>query len=402
MSALPDGWRETTLGEIVERGGGGIQTGPFGSQLHASDYVPVGVPSVMPQNIGDNVILEDGIARITDADVDRLSRYRLAPGDIVYSRRGDVERRALVREMNDGWLCGTGCLRVRVGDANAAAADPAFLSYVLGTEWTRAWIVRHAVGATMLNLNTAILSAVPLDLPPLAEQQAIAEVLGALDDKIAANTALAATADEFVRSWYMHALARGSVESLLFDQVSFDFGEPFKGDAFVAPGDGRPLIRIRDLKSFQPQVWTTERRQRETIVRPGDVLVGMDAEFRATPWLGEEGVLNQRVCRARGVRVGPAIVREALRAPLAAVESEKTGTTVIHLNKRDLERSRIVLPKPDQLRALEVVVQPAYESRVGLAGENRKLAALRDTLLPQLMSGKLRVRDAVEQVERAV
>src|SRR5262249_23606567 len=159
----------TTLGELCRSGGGDIQTGPFGSQLHASDYVSSGIPSVMPQNIGDNVIIEDGIARITPADAMRLSRYLLREGDIVYSRRGDVERRALVRPSQEGWLCGTGCLRVRPG----TAADSRFLSYYLGHADVREWIVRHAIGATMLNLNTAILSIVPVTLPPRSVQMAI-------------------------------------------------------------------------------------------------------------------------------------------------------------------------------------------------------------------------------------
>lgn len=76
-SSTPETWEPTTLGELVKRSGGTIQTGPFGSQLHASDYVPVGVPFVMPVNIGDNRIIEDGIARIGDADAQRLSRYQL-------------------------------------------------------------------------------------------------------------------------------------------------------------------------------------------------------------------------------------------------------------------------------------------------------------------------------------
>ncbi|MGW9075086.1 restriction endonuclease subunit S [Streptomyces kronopolitis] len=160
--ALPNSeWTRTTLGELCAMGGGSIQTGPFGSQLHASDYVEVGIPSVMPQNIGDNVIAEDGIARITDTDAGRLSKYLLAKGDIVYSRRGDVKRRALVRSQESGWLCGTGCLRVRAG----ISVEPLFLSHYLGEPEVQNWIHRHAVGATMPNLNTSILGAVPVVLP---------------------------------------------------------------------------------------------------------------------------------------------------------------------------------------------------------------------------------------------
>ena len=201
---IPDHWEFTTLGEICQRGGGNIQTGPFGSQLHASDYVPVGVPSIMPTNIGENRIVEDGIVRITEEDANRLGQHRLRAGDIIYSRRGDVEKRALIREREEGWFCGTGCLKVRLG---SGVVDPLFASLFLGHPAIREWIVRHAVGATMPNLNTTIMSAVPFALPPLAEQKAIAAVLGALDDKIELNRRMNATLEAMARalfqSWFV-------------------------------------------------------------------------------------------------------------------------------------------------------------------------------------------------------
>ena len=101
---LPENWTWMTIGQVCKKGGGDVQTGPFGSQLHASDYVPEGIPSVMPQNIGDNQITLDGIAHIRPQDARKLERYILHKDDIVYSRRGDVERRALIRDREDGWL----------------------------------------------------------------------------------------------------------------------------------------------------------------------------------------------------------------------------------------------------------------------------------------------------------
>ena len=108
VGSIPGDWEYSTLGEACRRGGGDIQTGPFGSQLHASDYVLDGIPSIMPQNIGDNRVIVDGIARIGSADAQRLGRYLVREGDIICSRRGDVERRALIRDRENGWLCGTG------------------------------------------------------------------------------------------------------------------------------------------------------------------------------------------------------------------------------------------------------------------------------------------------------
>jgi type I restriction enzyme S subunit len=133
IGPAPPRWEYKTLGAACDDGGGDIQTGPFGSQLHARDYVPIGIPSIMPQNIGDNRIVEDG------------------------------------------WLCGTGCLRVRVGERGD---DPRFVSYYLGHPDVREWVVRHAHGATMPNLNTSILAACPFLKPPLPEQRAIATAAG--------------------------------------------------------------------------------------------------------------------------------------------------------------------------------------------------------------------------------
>ncbi|SPU93644.1 restriction endonuclease subunit S [Burkholderia cenocepacia] len=164
FDTAPAAWERTTLGEVVARGGGSVQTGPFGSQLHASDYVPVGIPSIMPVNIGDNRLIRDGIACITEVDAQRLSKHIVRKGDIIYSRRGDVERRALVRDAEDGWFCGTGCLKVRLGQG---VVLPEFAAFYLGHPEVREWIVRHAVGATMPNLNTGIMEAIPFLLPPL-------------------------------------------------------------------------------------------------------------------------------------------------------------------------------------------------------------------------------------------
>ena len=204
LGPVPDSWEYTTLGAACERGGGDIQTGPFGSQLHAADYVPSGIPSIMPQNIGDNRILENGIARITPQDAKRLSRYLVREGDIVYSRRGDVERRALVREHEDGWLCGTGCLRVRFGEKSV---DSKYAAFYLGHPSVRELIVRHAHGATMPNLNTSILAACPFVIPPRDEQRAIAHILGTLDDKIELNRRMNETLEAMARalfkSWFI-------------------------------------------------------------------------------------------------------------------------------------------------------------------------------------------------------
>ena len=160
-------WEQTTLGKIVASGGGKIQTGPFGSQLHAADYVEAGIPCIMPANMQNNRVNLSDIALISEQDAERLSQHLVQEGDIVYSRRGDVTQKALIRKSEVGYFCGTGCLLVRPGKR----IDAEFLTYHLSTPSNQGWIVKQAVGATMPNLNTAILSNVPLRVPDKTTQQ---------------------------------------------------------------------------------------------------------------------------------------------------------------------------------------------------------------------------------------
>lgn len=159
-------WKKVRLGDISNS----IQTGPFGSQLHKSDYSVEGIPVVMPKDIVDGKLSDESIARVNESHVNRLKRHKIEVGDILYSRRGDVGRCALATKNEEGWLCGTGCLRVTI---NTDIANPKFIFYQLQKKEIIGWVEKHAVGATMLNLNTSILSDVPIELPNINEQNIV-------------------------------------------------------------------------------------------------------------------------------------------------------------------------------------------------------------------------------------
>lgn len=160
------GWTESTIGELCDIGGGEIKTGPFGSQLHQSDYKETGTPVVMPTDIIQGQIDQTRIARVPQSHADRLYKHKLSKGDIIYGRRGDIGRQALVGEEHVGWLCGTGCLRISLGKGPVL---PEFLHLYLKIPEIIGWIFNQAIGATMPNLNTKILRRVPVwypDYPP--------------------------------------------------------------------------------------------------------------------------------------------------------------------------------------------------------------------------------------------
>lgn len=188
-----------TLGEICDEVGGTTRTGPFGSQLHESDYLSEGIPVVMPQDIAGGKVSIEQIARIGQADVSRLAQHKLHAGDIVYGRRGDIGRRALITKREDGWLCGTGCLRISLGDA---VLDPLFLFYYLGQPKVVKWIANQAVGATLPNLNTTIIRSVEINYPCLPIQRKIAGILAAYDELIENNTRRIAILEEMARGLY--------------------------------------------------------------------------------------------------------------------------------------------------------------------------------------------------------
>lgn len=168
---IPQGWEKKSLESVCSEGDG-IQTGPFGSQLHQSDYTEEGVPVVMPTNIIGFRISTEGIARIPEELADKLGRHRMIPGDTVYGRRGDIGRRAFISGRLAGWFCGTGCLRIR---PDPKVINPRYLFDTLGSPDTAGTISNRAKGATMPNLNGGVLKSVPVLVAPRSLQNIYAE-----------------------------------------------------------------------------------------------------------------------------------------------------------------------------------------------------------------------------------
>lgn len=254
-------------------------------------------------------------------------------------------------------------------------------------------------GTVQPMLNRNYIAKIKVSVPPLREQEAIADVLGALDDKIAANQRVMKLSDELIHAEYRRI---DEYVVIPFTELRITNGAPFTGAHFNSHGEGFPLIRIRDLKTNTPQVWTTEQRTDSTEIQPGDLLVGLDAEFRPTTWLGAPGLLNQRMMKVSSEFYGSALLREAIRRPLAEIENYKTGTTVIHLNLMDLKQATVKVPKDSAVATIRSRMDSVYEAMVAKAQENQVLARTRDELLPLLMNGKISVAEASEAVEEVV
>ena len=197
----------------------GLQTGPFGSQLKAAEYTDNldGIPVVMPKDIYRGKITADTIARVPPEKSNQVMKHRLKVGDVVFPRRGDLCRIAVVEDGQESWICGTGCIRFR---ANEKLVDTGFLRPWVQQARIGYWLEANAVGQTMLNLNTTIIGGLPVKLPTLPEQKKIAGFLSAVDEKLAAIEAQLA-------SW--HSIKRGMVQALFTQTLRFkaDDGSEF-------------------------------------------------------------------------------------------------------------------------------------------------------------------------------
>lgn len=173
---MKDDVRATTLGELVRETRGSIRTGPFGTTLRASEYSTSGVPVVSVGEVGYGAFRVHSETRRVGEDVlNRLPEYKLEVGDIVFGRKGSVDRSATVRPAQSGWFLGSDGIRVRLG----AGIDQLFVGYALQRREARQWLVANSTGTTMATLNQQVLDGVPLVLPSPSEQHA---VVNALDD----------------------------------------------------------------------------------------------------------------------------------------------------------------------------------------------------------------------------
>jgi len=180
LGRIPEEWEVNPIGKECKQSGGSIQTGPFGSQLHAKDYKENGIPIITVEHLAEGKILHQNLPLVGEADYRRLRKYVLKYGDLVFSRVGAIDRCSFTSYKEEGWLFSGRCLRVRGG----SRFDAKFLSYLLNYDTCKQWILNNAVGSTMKCLNTTILSNLPIKMPTLPEQSRIASILSQADETI--------------------------------------------------------------------------------------------------------------------------------------------------------------------------------------------------------------------------
>lgn len=410
-------WRHITLGDLAKAKGCTIQTGPFGSQLHKHQYQAEGIGVVNPTHMADRRVSHDSVPCVSAEVAQRLSKHQVRPGDLLFARRGEIGRHALITESERGWLCGTGCFLVRV---NGPESDSTYISFYLSTDESVEWLNRHAAGVVMPNLSNNVLQHVPVALPPLPEQKKIAHILSTVQRAIEAQERIIQTTTELKKA-LMHKLF---TEGLLhepqkqteigplpesWDVVEIgDLGKCVTGSTpktkvasfydppsedFIAPADLGARRYVYDSeKKISPEGMATIRplpKNAVMCVCIGSSIGKVGMSYR------EESATNQQInsiiCKKGR---DPEFVYYLLSYHWEYWKSFATFGPVPILSKGRF--ATIVVAIPSSVKEQQAIAKPliALETKVEVA--EKKVAALQDlfrSLLHELMTAKTRVHE---------
>jgi type I restriction enzyme, S subunit len=250
---------------------------------------------------------------------------------------------------------------------------------------------------------------VPIVIPPIETQDQIANTFQTLDQKIKnlqnQNRTLEQMAQAIFKSWFVDfdgvtefedselgKIPKGWEIKKLIDKILVTYGFPFKSKLFNLK-QGTPVIRIRNLDHSFSDTLTTEVCEKKYHIFSGDILLGMDGEFNTSAWLGEESLLNQRVCKlsTKNKTISNLLIMFLVKQKFKEYEQKISGTTVIHLSKQDVEELKIIFPSNEFLKKYnnlsELILQKLIKNKKSIFS----LTKTRDILLPKLMSGEIRV-----------
>jgi type I restriction enzyme S subunit len=435
--------RVLTVAALIADEGGSIKTGPFGTTLKASEYVTEGEPLISVREIGQGTFHVDAkTPRVSGETRMRLPEYVLAEGDIVFARKGGIERCALIKKEQAGWFLGSDGIRLRP----PKSCDARFLAYSLQTKAIKDWLRQNSTGSTMASLNQSTIGRLPIALPRIEEQVKAADTLEALDDRIAllreTNATLEAIAQALFKSWFVdfdpvRARMEGRPPEGMDDATAALFPDSFeeselglvpKGWQLGTVGQfanvtdclhakkpelretGRPFLQLNNIRDdglldTSSLSYVSEIDYRKWISRievsEGDCVitnvgrVGAVAQIPSS--LKAAMGRNMTAIRTKNDWPYPTFLIELLQSKVMRAEIERRtdiGTILNALNVRNIPLLRCVLPPKAILAVFELTARPLRAAMEANLDRATSLATLRDTLLPRLISGQLRLPDA--------
>jgi len=406
-------WKSCFVSDFVDAGQADIQTGPFGTQLRASDYVSEGTPVINVRNIGFGDVRPDKLEFVNEQTTERLAVHLLRKNDIVFGRKGAVDRHLFVTEDHDKWMQGSDCIRLRFTTNEICER---FVSYAFLRNEHQQWMLTQSGNkATMASLNQDIIKRIPLYLPPLEVQIRIVSVLSAYDNLIENNRRRMALLEESARllyqEWFVRLRFPGHEHVRVIDGVPEGWAHTTLGELcqIRRGASPRPIqafmrgtvpwFKIGDATSsssmyvFRTAEHVTEEGAKKSVLlEPGELIISNSATCGLPYFTGVTGCIHDGwLLLQPSSFVSRALLYLCLQSKREElVNSVSDGSTQKNLNTEAASRLPLVFPTSGSLtRAFDTAVQPIFTQVHVLARCNDNARAARDLLLPRLMSGEV-------------
>lgn len=406
------------VGELVASGEAELKTGPFGTQLKASEYTEHGTPVINVRNIGFGSIKINKLEFISPITRDRLASHLLRRGDIVFGRKGAVERHVFIRQEQDGWFQGSDCLRLRFASHRV---EPLFASYYFLTADHQRWMMNQCShGATMASLNQGILERIELPLPPFPVQQRIAGILSAYDELIENSQRriqiLESMARALYREWFVHfrfpgheshprvASPLGEIPQLWEVKKLADVAEVNRAQINMrtAPAE----LRYIDISSVSPgnidslttYSFADSPGRARRVIQHGDVLwscVRPNRRSHAQVMHPEPDTIASTgfaVLTAKTVPFTYLYFATTTDDFVAYLTNNATGAAYPAVTATTFEKAVLLIPPVHLLMKFGDATAPMAEEIHTLQRKVQNLRRTRDLLLPRLLSGQIELR----------
>ena len=414
--------KEELLGDIAD-----LKTGPFGTQLHASEYVDEGIPVINVRNIGYGEILSTDIDKISEETRERLFEHILKNNDIVFGRKGSIDKHAFIDKQYEGWVQGSDCIRVRI---NQEDINPKYVSHYLKLDSVKKQLINGSVGSTMPSMNTDILKTIKIILPDKTQQDKIENVLSTIERKIVNNNAiildLETIAELLFNYWFVqfnfpdkngHPYKTSGGKMVWNNQLKCEIPEGWEVKCFgdlVSLTNGinydkneignknYHIVNVRDItaSSFVLDSSTFDEIELKSsqadryLINDNDILIARSGTPGATRiLLNNDG--NTIFCGFI-IRCVPFDIKYRLYLAyvlkyLEGSNATKTGGSILQNVSQDtLKQVLISLPDRRTICLFSNVINTYLSTIQNLIEENQQLKSLRDFLLPMLMNGQVK------------
>ncbi len=437
-------WIEATVDDIKAPTPNALATGPFGSSISARFFEDHGVPVIRGSNLSEDVgqrLLHDDLVFVSAKKAKQFHRSIARRGDLVFTCWGTIGQVGLIDERcpYDEYVVSNKQMKLT---PDPGRADSLFLYYLFSGPEVSGQIRNQAIGSSVPGFNLGQLRSIRFRLPPLPEQRAIAHILGTLDDKIELNRRMNETLEQMARaifkSWFVdfdpvRARAEGRQPAGMDAETAALFPEGFEeselgeiprgwrvapiGDMATIVGGSTPrtdtavfwdgtihFCTPKDLANLTaPVLLDTER----CITEAGLQQISSGLLPKGTLLLSSRAPIGYLAIAEIPVAVNQGFIAMVCNGELPnyyllywarqnmdTIVANANGTTFLEISKKNFRPIPVVVPSEKVVAAFVGIVQPLHERVVNNLKESRTLAAIRDALLPKLMSGEIRVRDA--------